>query len=95
MTRLSGELRTARACGAGYVKIVHGYGSSGRGGAIKAALPARLAELKKAGRIRAYVAGEDFSPFDADARAMLDEFPELRRDADFAQGTHGVTVVLL
>ncbi len=95
MARLGMELQTARAYGASYVKLVHGYGSTGRGGAIKAALGPKLRRLRQDGRICAFVPGEEFSPFNPDARAMLVKCPELRRDSDFAMGNHGITVVLL
>ena len=35
MDRLTNELYRLRASGIPYVKIIHGYGSSGKGGAIK------------------------------------------------------------
>lgn len=72
------RLRTARAGGVRVVKLIHGYGSSGAGGAI-----------------RAWVRGEDFSPFDADSRAILEACPPLRKDPDLIRQNHGVTFVLL
>lgn len=89
------RLRTARAGGVRVVKLIHGYGSSGAGGAIRADVHRQLAEKKAAGSIRAWVRGEDFSPFDADSRAILEACPPLRKDPDLIRQNHGVTFVLL
>lgn len=93
--RLSAELRRASAMGAKYAKLIHGYGSSGAGGQIKKALPKKLMELKRSARIKAYVAGEDFSPFNPTARDMVSKAPALGRDPDYSACNHGITVVLL
>ena len=70
--RLSQELASGRANRLSYLKIIHGYGSSGRGGAIKRETHRFLAEKKRAGAIRDYLPGEDFSPFgEAARRAVL------------------------
>lgn len=89
------QLRAARAAGAGAIKLIHGYGSSGEGGAIRADVHRTLQAQKAAGRIRDYVKGEDFSPFNPVARAILERCPELRKDADLVRQNHGITVVLL
>ena len=86
---------TARAGGVRVVKLIHGYGSSGAGGAIRADVHRQLAEKKAAGSIRAWVRGEDFSPFDADSRAILEACPPLRKDPDLIRQNHRVTFVLL
>lgn len=93
--RLAGELQRGRAGGAAVLKLVHGYGSTGKGGRIRTALRAELAQLAKAGRVRAVVAGEAFSIFDADTRILLDRHPALRRDADLERSNPGITLVEL
>lgn len=95
LAQLSSELRRARAAGFSYAKIIHGYGSGGKGGAIKAGVQKALAAYQKEGRVRAFVPGEEFSAFGAAARGMADACPEIARDPDFARQNHGVTVVLL
>ena len=93
--RLLQELRTSRALGERTLKIIHGYGSSGRGGAIKADVLATLAQQKREGRIREFVRGEDFSPFSEAARTMTARCPALLQDRDYARGNDGITIVLL
>lgn len=93
--RLDQALRTAKARRCDVLKIIHGYGSSGRGGAIKRDVQIFLAEKKRSGYLWQFVPGERFSPFDSAARAMLDACPALSRDSDYSRGNDGITVVLL
>lgn len=92
---LSSELRRAKAAGFSYAKIIHGYGSGGKGGAIRNGVRKALAGYRRSGRIRAFVSGEEFSAFDPATREMADLCPEIARDPDFARQNPGVTVVLL
>lgn len=93
--KLEQALRTARARRTPVLKIIHGYGSSGKGGAIKRDVAQTLAKKLRAGEIRAFVAGENFSPFDQSARKILDQCPELKNDSDYARGNDGVTIILV
>lgn len=92
---MSQSLRTARATGSRVVKLIHGYGSSGKGGAIRAAVRRELEERRRQGQITAYIPGEDFSPFNADARQAVARCPELARDRDYTRTNHGITIVVL
>ena len=93
--KLGQALCSAKAGGCLAVKAIHGYGSSGVGGAIRSAVHRELAVRKRAGRIKEFVRGEDFSPFDAASRRMLDACPELAGDSDLARANHGITIILI
>lgn len=93
--KLEEALRSARSRRVQALKVIHGYGSSGRGGAIRRDVQRLLAEKKRAGRIREFVPGERFSPFDPAARSMLGRCPALSRDPDYSRGNDGITIVLL
>lgn len=93
--KLEQALRTAKARRCDTMKIIHGYGSSGKGGAIKRDVQLFLSEKKHSGAIQSFVPGGDFSPFSPDARAMLDRCPELAKDSDYSRGNDGITIVLL
>lgn len=93
--KLDQAIRSAKAQRLTAIKIIHGYGSSGKGGAIKRDVQAVLARKLLSGSIRGYVPGERFSPFDPMARALLDKCPELSRDSDYSRGNDGITIVLL
>lgn len=86
---LDGEVRRCHA-----LKVIHGYGSSGQGGAIKAACLKLCADRKKSGVIRHYVRGEDFNPFTADGRKAIEICPQLKNDVDYGRQNDGITVIL-
>lgn len=62
--RTTYAIENGRALGASAVKIIHGYGSSGRGGKIRLEVRAYLERQKQRGKIRDYIPGERFSIFD-------------------------------
>lgn len=93
--RLDQALRTARTGRVRVVKVIHGYGSSGSGGAIKRDVKSFLAEKQRSGVIVQFVSGEEFSPFSPAARRILDACPQLSRDRDYCRQNHGVTFILL
>lgn len=93
--RLGAELARARSAGVAVLKLVHGYGSTGKGGRLRTSLRAELEALHAAGRIGSIVTGESFSIFDAPSRGLLDRYPDLRRDSDLERGNPGVTLVEL
>lgn len=93
--RMSAALRSARAQRMPVVKLIHGYGSSGQGGRIRTEVRRRLSAMREAGEIRAFVRGEEFSPFDASARLAVEACPELSKDRDYSRCNQGVTVVVL
>ena len=95
INRLKNGLQTARMTGAKTVKIIHGYGSSGKGGAIKREVLSFLSQKYSSGSIKAYVKGEDFSPFSENSRRMTALYPALKRDSDYDRGNDGITIVLL
>jgi hypothetical protein len=77
------------------LKIIHGYGSSGEGGAIKAAIRKYLLVRKREGRIRSIVPGEEWNLFGPDSRKLLEQCPDLSGDTDLNRANPGVTLVLL
>ena len=95
LSQMNQALRTARATGGRVIKFIHGYGSSGQGGAIRTAVLRELAECQRQGRIKLYIAGDRFSPFYEEARRAIDLCPELAKDRDYTRTNQGITIVLL
>jgi hypothetical protein len=93
--RLNAEISKARQSGVTVMKVIHGYGSSGVGGALRDAIRRSLQKRRKEGRIRAFVIGEKWSMFEEAARQMLEECPELNKDLDLDRYNEGITLVLL
>ncbi len=95
MARLSQALRTAKATGRPVLKVIHGYGSSGKGGSIRQAVHRDLESRRLRGQVRLVIPGEEFSPFGDSARKAIDLYPDLRRDRDYARTNQGVTIVVV
>ena len=92
---LEAELAAARKMGRPALKLIHGYGSSGRGGKIRTACRKYLREQAAAGRVRLVIAGEEFSIFSEETRRSFALCGELRQDGDLDRENRGVTFVLL
>jgi hypothetical protein len=77
------------------VKVIHGYGSSGVGGAIRQGIRKSLINRRKEGSVRAVVFGENWNIFDSVAQSMLERCPELSKDKDLCNYNPGISMVLL
>ena len=93
-TKLKNGIYRARATGKPLAKIVHGYGSSGTGGAIKQAVGTELRKYISRGMIKAYCPGEDFGPFSSAGREISAKHPEASRDRDWGLQNDGITVIM-
>ena len=93
--RITFHLRSGKELGAGAVKIIHGYGSSGAGGKIRSRARQYLEEQKKSGKIRDYIPGESFSIFQEGTRLAFASCPALRQDRDLERHNNGMTIVVL
>lgn len=75
--------------------VIHGYGSSGKGGAIREECRKTLDHLKTGGTVRDFVAGEDFHKKSSQIRSLLQRFPRLRSDMNLNRNNRGITLVIL
>ncbi|MDR2686782.1 MAG: Smr/MutS family protein [Oscillospiraceae bacterium] len=95
LRRVDMALAMGRMSGAAAVKLIHGYGSTGQGGAIRTRARRYLGELKSKGKIKAFLPGEEFTIFNADTRSALQACPALRQDRDLDRQNNGITIILL
>ena len=95
LRRLEAELEAARHMNTPLLKLIHGYGSSGKGGRIRTASRKYLLAQQEKGRIAAVVPGERFSIFDETTRRALQQYPHLRQDRDLERENMGVTFIFL
>jgi len=95
MQRLTSELSAGRKRNIKVMKIIHGYGSSGAGGAIKPALLNRLQSLKSDGHIKAYITGEEHNEFAGSRNYLLNKYPELKETWIEDRGNPGITFIEL
>ena len=92
---LKNNLETYRRKGVKIFKIIHGYGSTGKGGGLRTGLRNYLAQLKKANIIADFVAGEDWSVFNETTRKILDLDNSFRKDSDLDKMNAGITVIVI
>ena len=94
LRRLEHELAAKRHQRAKAMKIIHGYGSSGKGGRIRTASRKYLRAAQEQGRIYAVLPGERLTIFDEEARRLMARCPALRDDCDRERYNCGVTFVI-
>jgi len=93
--RVIAEVRKAKREGVRVLKIIHGYGSSGKGGKLCVGLRKSFRLRKEEGVIKDFIAGEAFSIFHEPTLALLEAVPELRGDPDLDAINEGVTILWL
>ncbi len=92
-TRLATEIDVARKKGVGLLKIVHGYGSTGKGGTLRKSLRTMLLRMQNEGKIGRVIFGESWDLFDEPSRNLMDRYPLIRGDRDLGRGNAGITIV--
>ena len=90
--RMKNALTTYKRQGCKAVIIIHGYGSTGVGGRIKAAVVKALHDPGLSGIVRAFTGGEEWT---VQKREMLGYCKALADRQRHIAGNHGVTVVIL
>ena len=93
--RVTFNLRNAKSWGFAAIKIIHGYGSSGKGGKIRTETRRYLQHQKDTRQIKDFITGENFSIFNEPTRTAFLACDELRRDSDLDRSNNGITIVIL
>lgn len=93
--RVTYNIRNGKSWGCAAIKLIHGYGSTGKGGRIRTETRRYLEDQKRKGLIRDFIPGEDFSIFHEGTRRAFDLCDDLRRDSDLERHNNGVTIVVL
>ena len=85
----------ARLDGVQVIKLIHGYGSTGVGGALRNALRKSLLKRRKEGVVKSIVHGEKWGVFDEGARILRNRYAFLHKDADYNRQNSGITMIEL
>jgi hypothetical protein len=93
--RLQHELHMAKKQGHTAVKVIHGYGSSGVGGALRIELQKELARLADARVIHSFIAGENWRISHEHTWALLQRLPQWKQDSDLGKNNKGISIVVL
>ena len=93
--KITYNIKNAGVFGVSAIKFIHGYGSTGKGGAIRTEARKYLERQKNNRNIKYCINGEDFSIFDEATRNAFNFCDELRRDSDLERHNNGITIVIL
>lgn len=85
------ELSVAKKQKEPCLKLIHGYGSSGKGGKIRTAVRKYLSDFNTT----FIITGENFSIFDENTRNAFKYDKTLRNDPDLDRHNNGVTFIIL
>ena len=86
------EIEYSKKEGKDILILIHGYGASGVGGAIKKELHIKLNELVNKGKIKSYFPGECFSLNNLEVEKICKKYPNLLVD-QFLNLNPGVTII--
>ena len=95
MRRLDSKLSVAIARNVRVARIIHGYGSSGRGGKIREACRGALARMVGNNQVRAMICGEDHSVASIASQGLIRRIPELKSSSRTDADNPGITLVEL
>ncbi len=95
VAELENEIDACKLGGFTVLKVVHGYGSHGVGGAIKKAVHKRLNEMKRQGIISDFVPCEKWTPNNPLRKKAIEYSSDLLADSDLRMLNSGVTIVLI
>lgn len=76
------------------LKVIHGYGSHGFGGAIKKEIRKKCEQFLKERKIKNYVSGEMWGNSNL-IKSLQNDFPELVLDTDLKNFNNGITLILI
>ena len=95
LNRMTEVIADAKRNRVNVLTLIHGYGSSGKGGVIRTECRKNLDFMKIKGRISDYVCGEDFNKHSGVVKSLLRRYPELASDKNMNRDNKGITLVVL
>jgi hypothetical protein len=87
--RMQHDLAVARSQGVVALKLIHGYGSSGTGGALRNELQKDLRRAGTEGKITCFIPGEEWTISDEATWSLLKKFPRMETGFRHGQGQQG------
>ena len=95
LKRMESELARAISDKVRVVTLIHGYGSSGKGGRIRTECRKVLDHLSRQKKINLAIKGEGFRKRTGPGKELLRRFPDLERDCASDFSNPGVTIIVL
>lgn len=95
LRRLKAELESAAQEQIRILTLIHGYGSTGKGGAIRLECRKTLSFLASNGTIHSFYPGEEFNRRQGHIKHLLGRFPDLNQHPHLNRNNKGITLVQL
>jgi hypothetical protein len=95
MKRLEQEISLARTQNIRVLSLIHGYGSSGKGGLIRIECRKMLAFLVRQNKLNGCIHGETFNKRSGAGKALLRRFPGLEQYCGSDFRNPGVSIAIL
>ncbi len=95
LQHLHREISSAKLEQIRVLTLIHGYGSTGKGGAIGRECRKTLDYLLQQGEIVSFVCGEEFHRKHGKTKDLLNRFPILGNHSYLGQQNRGITVVVV
>lgn len=89
------ELNAAGKQGIQVVTLIHGYGASGKGGAIREEVRKQLRYMLDQGKIREVAPGEQLGKHAGQRKHLFKRFPFLEQSGEYRAANPGITLVVL
>ena len=95
LKKMENELTQAKSENVKVVTLIHGYGSSGKGGRIRVECRKLLDHMTQKGLIRKVLAGEHFNRREGNGKDLIRRFSGLEKHCTTDFNNPGVTIVEL
>ncbi len=95
MQHLQTVLREARESKVQALTLIHGYGSSGKGGAIRKECRKTLDYMCCRGELNSFIPGEDFNRRNGPVKDLLKRYPDLSENKNLNKNNPGITLIIL
>ena len=95
LNRMSEAIEDATRSGVSVLTLIHGYGSSGKGGVIRSECRKNLDYLKTKRVIKDVIAGEEFHKHSGVGKSLLRRYPQLASDRNLNIKNRGITLVVI
>ncbi len=95
LTAMEHAIATASSGGITVLTLIHGYGSSGRGGVIRRECRKVLDFMTARGKICGYLIGEEFDRRHPLAKKWIRRYPKLAENSHVNRKNPGITLVFL
>jgi len=95
LAKLLHNIETASEEGVRIFTVIHGYGSSGKGGRIRIECRKTLDHLVREKIIKSYITGEEFTHRHGPAKEALRRFPGLTKNVHLNKRNPGITIVIV